>query len=299
MATVTIHELPGLFRAADRSSLDAQKSFIRLVRADLCLIVVGAVITSWAVSFTELRTIFALFGAVSLIAGLALTVFVLQTKPDKQWYGARAVAESVKTIAWRYMMGAEPYQKSLPEPQADARFSRELQEILRERSGITGALGGHDSAANQITETMRQVRSADLDHRKSVYLSDRIQDQRAWYGNKAQANARSSTWWLIAVGASQLAGATAAIALVRWPGLDFNAASVFAALAAAFMAWLQVKQHQELAHAYGLAAHELGIVEIRARHVTTEEEFSSFVSDTENAISREHTMWVARRDVVS
>lgn len=272
--------------------------YTSLVCADLLLIVVGAFSTSWAVSSAGLRTLLALVGAGALVAGMGLTVFVLQTRPDKRWFGARAVAESVKTIAWRYMTGAEPYQKSLSESEADDRFVRELRGILRGRSEIAGALAGAEAATEQITGTMRDIRSAEVEHRKSVYLSDRVHDQRTWYGDRATKSARSSTGWLVAVGASQLAAATAAIALVRWPSLELNVSSVFAALAAAFMAWLQVKQHQESAHAYALAAHELGLVEAGAPHVVTEEELSSFVGDAENAISREHTLWVARRDRV-
>jgi hypothetical protein len=298
MLSVSDEHLPALYRVADRSSISAQRSYLRLVMLNLALIVIAALATSWAVSSPELRTLLAIIGAVTLVAGVGLTASVLQTKPDKQWFGARAVAESVKTISWRYMAGSEPYAKSLPDAQADNLFCQELEGILRERSAIGAVLGGPEASADQITQCMRDIRSSDLQSRKEIYLRDRIQNQRAWYGGKAAVNARSSTWWLAAVGGTQLLGAITAIALVRWPDFSFNMAAVLAAVAAAFLAWLQVKQHQELAHAYGLAAHELGLIEARAPHVATESEFSSFVADAENAISREHTMWIARRDAV-
>jgi len=196
------------------------------------------------------------------------------------------------------MAGAEPYVLTLAERDVDALFSNELEALLRERSAIGPVLGGADATSEQVTQTMRRVRAMELDQRMGIYLADRIRNQRQWYGERSEANRKSSTFWLFAVGLSQLAGATAAIAMVRWPSAQFNAAAVCSSIAAAVMAWLQVKRHQELAHSYGLAAHELGLIEARARHVSTNEEFSAFVADAENAISREHTMWVARREVI-
>lgn len=298
MASVTDADLPALYRAADRASVASQKTYLRFVRGDLALIVASAVCASWAVSSLELRAELAGLGAVAFIAGLILTLLLLQTRPDEQWFGGRAIAESVKTIAWRYMMCAEPYQKSIASEAADRRFSEELRGILRERSALGASLGGGEAAGEQITQRMRAIRSEELADRARIYVESRIRDQRAWYAGKANVNKAASTRWLVLVAITQLAGAGAAIALIVWPDLGFDLAGILAAAAAALLAWLQVKQHQSLAQAYGLAAHELGLIEAQACHVSTEEAFSSFVADAEAAISREHTMWVARRDVV-
>ena len=94
---------------------------------------------------------------------------------------------------------------------------------------------------------------------------------------------------------TQSLAVASAFALVRWPQLPLKL-SVFATLATASIAWLQVRRHQELAQSYNLAAHELGLIAIQATHVGSDEGLSKFVADAETAISREHTMWVARRD---
>ena len=292
-------DLPAVFRSADLASLSAQRAYLRLVRADLALIVLSAGVASWAVSSPEIRTVLAILAALLLAAGLVLTGIILQTEHDRNWFAARAVAESVKTVAWRYMTGAEPYETNLLDRDADDLFCRELDAILRERRSIASILGSEDASGHQITDMMRSVRSADTATRKEAYGRDRIQDQRRWYAKKAGVNKALSDRWLISIGVVQLLGAGAAIALVRWPEFKFNAAAVLAALAAALLAWLQLKQHQELAHSYGLAAHELGLIEARAAHVRSDSDLSSFVADAENAISREHTMWTARRDTAS
>jgi hypothetical protein len=83
--------------------------------------------------------------------------------------------------------------------------------------------------------------------------------------------------------------------MVRWPDFPFHFASVLASIAAVLVGWREVKQYGQLGHAYSLAAQELGLVEVRAAHVVTDDDLAAFVADAEQAISREHTMWAARR----
>ncbi|NKC17160.1 MAG: SLATT domain-containing protein [Gammaproteobacteria bacterium] len=59
--------------------------------------------------------------------------------------------------------------------------------------------------------------------------------------------------------------------------------------------WLQAKKHNELNSSYSLAIHEIGIIKGKAEFVETEEQFSDFVMSSENAFSKEHTQWVARK----
>ena len=86
------------------------------------------------------------------------------------------------------------------------------------------------------------------------------------------------------------------LALIRWPNLSINTSAIFAAAAASAIAWLQLKRHQELTNSYGLAAQELGLIAEQSRGITEPEKLSAFILDAENAISREHTLWKARRD---
>jgi len=294
MSPVTDEDLPALFRAADRSSLAAQRSYLRFVTGNLALIVAGSIATSCAVSSQDLRALLWLAGAAALVAGLGLTVLLLQSKPEEQWFGARAMAESVKTVAWMYMACAEPYRSGRPDRQADDLLCRKLADIMHEYPAL-GAPNGSEGLAEQITPRMREVRSQDVETRKAVYLRDRIRDQRAWYGTKARSNARSSSSWLVAVGAAQLLGAVAAVAMIRWPNFPFHLGSVLASIAGVLVGWREVKQFGQLAHAYSLAANELGLIEAQATHLATDDEFAAFVADAEQAISREHTMWAARR----
>jgi hypothetical protein len=290
-------QLPALYRSVDAASIDAQRRYLRLVRADLTLIVIGAGLTAVSVATDETRNVLAILGAIVLLGGVILTGVIGASHQNRNWFAARAAAESVKTVSWRYMMCAEPYLHAMPLAEAETLFCRRLTEVLREKSAIAGTLGGEQASGSQITDAMREIRKASLPDRIETYVHDRIQGQKVWYATKSKGNSTSSRRWIAGTVVTQMLAVVGAIALVRYPTLPVNLASVFSALAAALLAWLQMKQHQELANSYGLAAHELGLIETRAVHISTEEQFSGFVADAENAISREHTMWTARRDV--
>jgi len=129
-----------------------------------------------------------------------------------------------------------------------------------------------------------------------MYLSERICDQRRWYGNQAKSNVSSENTYFILISFTQLFAFIAAIMLVKHPESTVKLTGLFTSLASALIAWLQIKQHREIAQPYSIAELELGFIQEQAQHVTNERELSDFVGDAEKAISREHTLWIARRD---
>lgn len=297
LISISNDDLPALYRSADKASLEAQKNYLRFIKSNLSLIVISVVLTSIAISSIDYRVWVSIFGAVLLLFSLILTIVLHHIKPDSIWFEARAAAESVKTISWRYMMVAEPY--NISNSDADTLFRNEMQQILIQRNSISGVLGGSEASGAQISEKMRQIRAYDVNSRKDIYIRCRINDQRTWYASKARTNKTWSTIWIYIIGSTQFLAMLSAILLISYPDFQFNIAAILAATAAAFIGWLQLKQHQELANSYGLATHELGLIESLATHISTENELSEFVGDAENAISREHTMWIARRDIVT
>lgn len=289
---MTDKELPALFNAADTASKKSQTNYLRAVAADLLLMVAGAIVTSisfeaeWAVTSTTV------IGITLLFLSMAATAFVCFQKYEQHWYANRAVAESVKTLSWRYAMKAEPF--NVQDIDADRSFVESLKAILDDRAYLGADLAGLQSTGPQITNRMRELRNMSVAERLERYKGDRIDDQRKWYAGKAERNKNARMKWFIGVAVAQLAGTGFAVAALRCPGL-LNVCAVFVAVASSALAWLQLKQHQELAQSYGIAAHELGLI-LEGKIVATDDDLSIFVSDAENAISREHTLWVARRD---
>lgn len=297
MLAVQDRDLPALFRVADRVSNQAQHRYLQLIGFDLALLVVGAFATSWAFSYQDFRVPLYVLGACALLGSLVLTVIVLQTRPDKEWFIARAMAESTKTMAWRYMTRAEPYTSGLSAAEADQLFRQALATILQDHE--SSMLGKTEVVDGQITRTMREARDSSLEDRKNMYLRQRIKDQQVWYATKAESNAKASRRWLLAVGLAQLGGVIAIIVFFRWTSLPLNFASVLAVLAMVFIVWMHLRQYRNRATAYGMAARELGLVAMELPHIKEEAKLAAFIADAERSISRKHTMWIARRDDLS
>lgn len=288
-------DYPALFLQADRASTGAQKKYLNLTRGTLILLVMGAALAGVSPLLRSYKPAVATASAVLLAASVLLTMFLKTQKPEQLWYGGRAVAESAKSMAWRYMMGAAPYLLDAHAAAVDQKFVSELESIFKERKQLAFGFCGEFHKQPQITAVMRAVRSAPLDERKTAYLTQRIVNQREWYAKQANSNSVAENKYFFLIITSQFLAFVAAIALVRWPDSVIKLTGLFTCLASALIAWIQLKQHRELAQSYSVAEVELGFIQEQAQHITTSAEFSDFVGDAENAISREHTLWVARR----
>jgi biotin-(acetyl-CoA carboxylase) ligase len=121
-------------------------------------------------------------------------------------------------------------------------------------------------------------------------------DQKQWYSTKANFNATNSTKWFALTTILQLLAVTLAIIQAVMGGLGLNAVSIITTCIAVATAWSQMRRHDELAKTYALAAQELGELESIGQTLNAAD-FSQLVEQVEEAISREHTMWCARRDI--
>ena len=294
--SISNDDLPALYRAADEVSLEGQRKYLRLIKADLFVLLAGTASASFDIGDPTVHKGLLVLSAILLAAAAIITLVLSRKTYKNRWYGGRAAAESAKTLAWRYMMRSEPFDDTDEAEGVDERFTRSLRDVLLESENLALSLHGNLGTAPQISEKMRAVRISSLSSRKQLYVTDRIQDQRTWYSKKSSVNARREDVWFLIVAFSQLLALAAAILMVTAPDVWANPTGVFSTLAAAALAWLQVKQHEELAQSYSVAAHELGLIAEQARHVDNESKFSTFVADAETAISREHTLWLARRD---
>jgi hypothetical protein len=68
-----------------------------------------------------------------------------------------------------------------------------------------------------------------------------------------------------------------------------------ATVAASATAWSLARQHGSLVAAYSVAEHELRLVMALIPSIGDDRRWAEFVADAEEAISREHTMWLASR----
>jgi hypothetical protein len=287
--------LPEAFTLADRISLLGQRNTVRTIAGRLLFTIVAALTLALAPLWpTHLLhrsdvEILALVAAALFLAALLMELRLIRDHPERRWYEGRAVAESAKTLTWRYAVGALPYPVD-----RDARTALEsdMHNLTTDVAPLAEALAN----AEVSTAWMESLRSSDLTTRRNVYLRERIDDQQAWYARKAAYNAQRARWWSIALLAAEALGVVlAALKALSYVSIDL--ASLASALIASGGAWLAVKQYESIATAYVLASRELSAIEQRLLGLNDEHRWATEAADAEEAISREHTMWRASRSV--
>lgn len=286
--TLTDDDLPGTWRDADNESIRGQRLTLLLTGGKIAggLLAATGGALSWHIGIVDVAAWLILIG---FLSALFCEIVSATTKSEQIWYEGRAVAESVKTLAWRYSVCADPFPQSMS--------NRKAEELLRNRIlSVTDELSEKILFSNSntaITDKMRALRKSSFADRRGAYINGRTKDQRIWYTKKAEYNRlRAQIWRITLVSFETLALALACSRIAGGWTIDF--AGLLAAIIAASTAWVAVKQFSSLTSAYSLAANELGIQESRLNTVR-EDDWPLVAADAEEAISREHTTWLASR----
>ena len=283
-------DYPGLYQTADMAAVKAQNGYLRMITLYQYLLI-AAVICSLIMGTS---TVLAILSAIILLATLSVSIFLAFKRYDKIWYNGRAVAESVKTVTWRYMMGAEPYNSS-DVSVAKSKFIMDLQQIFEQNKQLEQIFSEDTATTEAISERMANIRALPLNERKSIYLTDRIDDQRIWYRKKANFNKKKGLLWFILMCVAQTGALICVIIRIAKPKWNYLPIDICIVCAAAALTWIQTKRFQDLSTAYSLTAHEISLLREYRQNISNEKDFSDFVNDAENAFSREHTQWQARR----
>lgn len=282
---------PALFRSADDASNKKQKAYLRLIGAEYVVLLLASVLSDSAFKGSTFYLLYAFIFVVSGVLLLTRDFWKLQ----EDWYRCRALAESVKTLTWRYMMRASPFADGSPPQNARAEFRNHLYRTFDSNRATAEKIDPHWSADDQITGEMDRIRTFSLDERKKYYTAHRLNDQRTWYMRKAGENNRSARNWLIATVVAYALAFVLVLARIRFPDWEFWAIGPIIVFASSVIGWMQVKKFNELAAAYTVTAHEIGLIQPKLDAVDSESDFSDFINDAELAFSREHTLWVARQ----
>jgi hypothetical protein len=214
-------------------------------------------------------------------------------KPDKHRYNSRATAESIKSITWRYITKAEPYD--CPDEIADKLFLDRIRELVKQNKDIAHLLNTHLEKP-LISDAMRLHRRGSLSERRELYSDGRIQNQLEWYAAKARFNKRMATRFFSGLLGCNACAVIFAVVRIKYPATANWPTDIFVTSAAALLSWIQSKRYSELSASYTLTANDIALVKEQASNPSNDREFSEFVGDAENAFSREHTQWLARKD---
>lgn len=287
-------DYPAIYINADGASANRQSVYFRSLIIQYLLLILASAITV-SNPWLDGKISSAIYLLLMLVAA-ALAFYVILKRPEKEWYRARAMAESVKTLTWRFSMCAEPFQKSLGEYEAEKRFGELLSELIDVNRVGTEELSYNMSHGKQVTESMRNIRMSTLEEKRKVYLDSRIQNQLDWYIAKANRNKTLSTvfsYFTIVVYILAIA-----LAAAQYENLILNfqwLSEPLLVVAASLIGWMQAKRFSELSTSYNITAHEINRIRDSLIHLEDVESYSSFVAEAEFAFSREHTQWTARQ----
>lgn len=317
---LTDDDMPGLYTAANTAAIKARATFFTWLRAELVFLALAAIAAIF--SFYQLPEIpigpfdlkgwptpaatyigaihgLSIVGIITGVLGaLALAVrgYRWVQRFDTKWYEARAVAESVKSLAWRYAVGGRPFPLGGDVAAEDATRKLMFQRLDDTLTDVLTALQKNTFTDDQkITPPMQALRDALLPIRQKAYKDGRIEDQEKWYLGKIAAIQTSAKRWhtiLVWVEGLGIFGAV----LLTFHVIPFNIQGAVGAIAAGIISWTQAQRFQDLEAAYRVTGSELGSIKQGIDSQTTEPAWSTFVDESEEACSREHRLWRATRD---
>ncbi len=293
-------DYPALYVAAAGAAKHGQTIHRRLSLAEIGLTTLGLVVilaTAWLQPLLGLPAAFLssltiVISALSFLVALVLKFIARSSAFDSDWYNGRALAETVKGLAWRYMMRTPPYGTADP----DSRFTVDLTQALRRAPGFRQATDRLPARPQQISTLMREVRGRPVADRRAYYLEERMLDQADWYQARSVASSRAGTrWFWLSVAFEVGAAALALVALAGGGDPLLRIIAVLASIALAITAWSQLNRYDELARSYATAFQELSLIAAAAGDHANRATLEELVRDGEEAIGREHRLWVAKR----
>lgn len=264
--------LPGLHQSADAASLEAQSVYFTALKLYLFLLVVAALVSfAWP---TE--SYGAIASATLFLLTLGILIHLRVNRPDDIWYNGRAVAESVKTRSWRWVMRAEPYEDSDSIEIVSKQFISDLKAILNQNRSLSKVLNSSAGLEVPISQAMTSIRQLSVEDRLVIYQAQRIDNQATWYSKKSKFNKRRSKQWFWVSVFLHILAIIMLLYRIKDPVLALPVESV-AVAAGAVITWLQAKKHNALNSSYALAAHEIVLIKGESLDIKSEQDLSTFV----------------------
>ena len=282
-------DYPGLFQSADHTATIREKWHFWSLKGFLVVLAAGAFLSL----FPDTEKWAAITAAVLFFLGIGFSLLMAFMRFDRSWYNARAVAESVKTRTWRFMMQADPYHTE--DGKARELFAEDIGCILKDNQEAIKIIPALNRLT--ITDEMNRVRALSLSDRKLFYKNHRVDDQLNWYIRQAAFNKRHNVGWVILMILFQIGALACVLVKLSHPEITPVPTALFTTLAGTTLSWTQAKRFGELSTSYNLTAHDISQISINYTALSEEQGFSSFVRDSEAAFSREHIQWIARRGI--
>jgi len=156
-------EYPKVYSYADEKSAKKQRLYFRLLISEYALLFV--------IAFNSFITYESKY-VVSFVLIVILVVFFFIKKMfslASEWYKYRALAESVKTTCWRYVMKAEPFNNDDQHCNFEE-FKKSLTETIKDSNAIPKKIKPEILNNSTVTDSMRKLESLTLEEKKEIYF---------------------------------------------------------------------------------------------------------------------------------
>jgi hypothetical protein len=290
-----------------------KRRYFRMLAAELVFLTLGAfvgVFSSARIQHGQLiigESTTPLLSASYVVAGtlvgaaLIIRLYRFLGRADARWYATRGVAESARSLAWRYAVGGQMFSLSLDTEAAETLLLHRLSDTLADvpRLARTLSVTAKDKV-DPTSSSMNELRKQDLDVRIESYRTGRVDDLLRWYERKARDNHRLAhrTHWILAfLEALGVIFILLQLALSRFYGASFPLEGFIAVVVTAGIAWSQAKRYQDLSISYHVASREAHSMKHSIPKEPSEAVWAAFVDDAETAFSREHRLWRATRTI--
>lgn len=263
-------DYPYIYKELNKKSLNDQKYHFLIIKVEYLLNIL-IVFTS---SFSQDKKIL-----IILIFTIALVILLNLSKKhfefEKKWYDNRASTESLKSLTWKWVMNSK---------ESESNFEDNLKPFL-------GRIGNE----NLITDEMKSIKKMKRKEKFEYYKKNRIMDQERWYLKKKKENVMKTKWFLfITIVSYIILFVVLLYNLFANPKEMININVGFLILLGTiFSSWSNSKKYAELGEAYSITLEDISFLKDEIMDDT--DNFNDYISNCENAFSREHTQWFARK----
>jgi hypothetical protein len=177
---------------------------------------------------------------------------------------------------------------------ASVKYLQETKELNNRLPDLQAEFARFDSRGELFTSWMKTSQALPFSKKAPFYKKWRLDDQIGWYSDRAKSNSEREALWFTIIFCIEFVAIVFSI-LQACQLMRFNPVSGVAAIGAASIAWFQTKRFSDLGTSYAIAATDLQLIKDSHASINDEVELAQLVSEVETAVSREHSMWLARR----
>lgn len=272
-------DYPFIYKISNDESAKNQICHFRVIKFEYFinfLIVIGS-------SFGENKSLL-----IVLIVSIALLILLNFLKKiwdfEKKWYKNRALTESLKTLTWKWMMNSA---------ESESDFRKKLEPFFKEIEGVESI-----EIDELITDEMNKIKELGDEEKFQYYKKNRIEDQEKWYLKKTKENKKKVSHFLyftVTVYSILFLIMLFNLSVTLEKMININV-GIFILLATIFTSWSNSRKYAELEEAYSITLNDIMFLKREIMDYSEVENFNTYISNCENAFSREHTQWFARKN---